>query len=115
MGFKFHNGFLAILFVPLILYLSLSKDIITKAISSNKFIFLGEISFSIYILQNPVWTIFSDRRMEKYFGLHREFDFTSSFIIRLFILILLSSLIYVYFERPLRDKIKNLQSGRSAQ
>ncbi len=109
MGLMFHNGFLAIIFVPLILYLSLSKDIITKAISGKGFIFLGEISFSIYILQNPVWTIFSDYRMKKYFGLHKEFDFTSSFLIRLFILIALSSLIYIYFERPLRNKIKNLR------
>ncbi|WP_078213318.1 acyltransferase [Flavobacterium sp. LM5] len=105
-GLNFHNGFLAIIFVPLIFLISLSTDKITKIFTNYKFVFLGEISFGIYILQAPVWTIFSDYRMEKYFSIHKESDFTSSFIIRLFILIILSSLSYVYFEKPLRNKIK---------
>lgn len=109
-GLDFHNGFLAIIFVPLILLISLSNDKITKIFSNNKFVFLGEISFGLYILQVPVWMIFSDYRMEKYFSLNKESDFTSSFIIRLFILLILSSLSYIYFEKPLRNKIKKLRT-----
>ncbi|MCJ1809540.1 acyltransferase [Flavobacterium oreochromis] len=108
-GFNFHNGLLAVIFVPLILLISLSNDLITKIFSKKIFIFLGEISFGIYILQAPVWVIFSDYRMFKYLGLNKEFDFTISFLIRLLILIIVSSLSYLYFEKPIRNLIKKLQ------
>ena len=114
-GLNFHNGLLAVIFAPLILLISLSTDKITKIFTHKKFIFLGEISFGIYILQAPVWTIFSDYRMEKYFALHKDSDFTSSFIIRLLILIILSSLSYMYFEKPLRNKLKTLQPFTNLQ
>ncbi|WP_299684128.1 acyltransferase [uncultured Dokdonia sp.] len=107
-GLNYHNGLLIIIFVPLIIFISLSTDSFTKLISKKTFVFLGEISFGIYILQAPVWRIFSDYRMDKYLGLNKEADFTISFFVRLLILITLSSLSYLYFEKPLRNKIKNL-------
>lgn len=111
-GLDFHNGLLAILFVPLIVLISLSNDRITEIFSRSKFIFLGEISFGLYILQAPVWIIFSDYRLEKYFGLHKESDFTFSFFIRLLILITLSTVSYLYFEKPIRNIIKKLSRQR---
>lgn len=106
-GLNFHNGFLAVVFVPIIYLLSRSNDIITKLISKKPFVFLGEISYSIYILQVPVWLFLSDYRMEKYFGFSKTSDVSASFFMRLFILIIFSSLCYLYFEKPLRKKIKN--------
>jgi peptidoglycan/LPS O-acetylase OafA/YrhL len=106
-GINFHNGFLALVFVPIIYLLSSSNDVVTRYISKKPFVFLGEVSYSIYILQVPVWLFLSDYRLEKYFGLSKELDITSSFSVRLFILILFSSLCYLYFEKPLRKKIKN--------
>lgn len=106
-GFNFHNGLLAIIFVPLILLISSSDNKISKLFSKEIFVFLGEISFGIYILQAPVWITLSDYRMEKYFGLHKEIDFTSSFIVRLIILIIISALSYLYFEKPIRNLFKN--------
>jgi len=105
-GLNFHNGLLAIMFIPIILLISLNKGIITKIISKKPFVFLGEISFGIYILQAPIWIIFSDYRMEKYLGLNKVFDFTISFFIRLVILVVFSSLSYLYFEKPIRNYIK---------
>tara|TARA_R110002073_G_scaffold306012_4_gene475143 strand:+ start:4784 stop:5851 length:1068 start_codon:yes stop_codon:yes gene_type:complete len=109
LGLSYNNGLLSIVFVPMIILISLSNDKFTKLISKNIFVFLGEISFGIYILQAPVWHIFSDFRMDKYFGLNKEIDFTASFFLRLFILIVISSLSYLYFEKPLRSKIKRLR------
>ncbi|MCI2228844.1 acyltransferase [Polaribacter sp. MSW13] len=106
-GLNYHNGLLLIVFVPLIILISLSNDKFTQIISRKSFVFLGEISFGIYILQAPVWLIFSDYRMDKYLGLNKEVDFTESFIIRIIILIILSSLSYLFFEKPIRNKIKN--------
>jgi peptidoglycan/LPS O-acetylase OafA/YrhL len=111
---SFDVGLLAVLFVPLIFFISLSNDKVTQVFSRPGFVFLGEISYGIYILQVPVWVIFSDYRMEKYFGLHKELDFTSSFLIRLLILITLSGVSYLYYEKPIRNLIKTLRLKTAA-
>lgn len=107
-GLNYHNGLLSIIFVPFILFLSLSTDKLTQLFSKNIFVFLGEISFGIYILQMPVWVIFSDYRMNKYFGIDKESDFSLSFFIRLLILLIVSSISYLYFEKPIRRKISSI-------
>ena len=107
LDFNFHNGLLAIIFIPLILAISLSNDKFTKFLSTKFFIFLGEISFGIYILQVPVWLIFNDVRMGRYFGFNVGSSPTISFLIRLLILVLFSAFSYLYFEKPIRNKIKN--------
>lgn len=107
-GLNYQSGLLSILFAPLIILLSLSTDKLTKLFSTDIFIFLGEISFGIYILQVPIWWIFSDYRMNKYFRIDKESDFTLSFFVRLLVLIIISSLSYLYFEKPIKNKINNL-------
>lgn len=114
LGLNYHNGLLSIIFVPLILLISLSTDKFTKFFKKNIFIFLGEISFGMYILQSPIWRIFSDYRMEKYFGLDKDLDFNLSFVIRLMILIIFSSISYLYFEKPIRNKIKKFRTKKNS-
>jgi len=108
-GLEYHNGFLSIVFVPLIILISLNRGILNNILNRKLFIFLGEISFSIYILQRPVWKLISTHALEKYIGLDKVADFTLMFFIRFLILILISSLSYVYFETPFRNKIKKMQ------
>ena len=105
---NFHNGLLAVVFVPLILFISISNDSIVTFFSKPFFIFLGEISFGLYILQVPIWSLLSDYRMNRYLGLDYQKDFTISFFIRLLVLVFFSSLSYVYFETPLRNVIKKI-------
>ncbi|OXA77874.1 Peptidoglycan/LPS O-acetylase OafA/YrhL, contains acyltransferase and SGNH-hydrolase domains [Flavobacterium aquidurense] len=105
LGLNYHNGLLALIFVPLIVLISLSTDKLTYLFRKNFFVFLGEISFSIYILQYPVWSLCSDYRLNKYFGIDKESDISLSFFLRLGILIILSSISYLYFEKPIRNKI----------
>jgi peptidoglycan/LPS O-acetylase OafA/YrhL len=112
-GLNFHNGLLSIVFAPLILFISLSNDSFTKFFVNPKLVFLGEISFGIYILQVPIWSIVSDYRLNKYLGLDYIEDFTLSFIIRLIILIVFSSLSYLYFETPIRNRIKNIDMTKN--
>ena len=69
-------------------------------------VFLGEISFGVYILQAPVWFIFNDFKMEKWFGLDSNKNFDLSFYIRFFILLFLSAIVYLFFEKPIRNLIK---------
>lgn len=112
-GLIFHNGLLAVLFVPLILFISMSNDKITTVFSQNIFIFLGEMSFGLYILQAPIWIVFSDYRMQKYLGLDKQLDFSISFLIRLTLLLIISALSYLFFEKPLRTIIKNYKQPKS--
>lgn len=107
-GLIYHNGLLALLFIPLIILISLNEGKLTDFFNNKICIFLGEISFGFYILQNPVWLWISDYRLEKYFHINKIEDFTLAFFIRLLSLILLSSMSYLCFENPVRKKIKNI-------
>lgn len=88
---NYHNGLLAVLFVPFILLLSLNTGSITKILSKKPFIFLGEISYSLYIYQFPVF-----------------YWLPGDFYIKITALILFSSLSYIFIETPLRKWIRNL-------
>ncbi|WP_082603507.1 acyltransferase family protein [Flavobacterium sp. Root901] len=103
LNLKFHNGMLAVLFIPLIILISLNNGIITTLFKKRIFIFLGEISFGIYILQFPVYSLVSAYSVNKYLHLSEP---TLVFFLRLIILIIISSLSYVYIEKPIRDKIR---------
>lgn len=107
-GLNFHNGLLALLFIPLIILLALNDGKISVLFKSKVCVFLGEISFGIYILQFVVWQWISDYRLEKYFGIDKVEDFIFSFFLRLFILIFISSISYIYVETPIRNRIKRI-------
>lgn len=111
-GLDYHNGFLAIIFAFLILLISLNKDKMKDFFSNKVFVFLGEISYGIYILQVPIWIIFSDYRMDKYLGLNKVTDFTTSFLIRLTLLFLISAIGYLCIEKPLRKVIRKTGFSR---
>lgn len=103
---SFENGLLSLLFASIIILISLSNDKITQFLSRKFFVFLGEISFGIYILQAPVWFIFNNKKMEQLFGLTSDKNFDLSFYIRFLILIILSTVVYFFFEKPIRNFIK---------
>ncbi len=103
LNLNFHNGMLAVFFIPLIVLISLNNGFITTLFQKKPFVFLGEISFGIYILQFPVYSLVSAYSVNKHLHLS---DPTIVFFLRLVILIILSSLTYVYIEKPLQDKIR---------
>lgn len=103
----FHNGLLAVLFVPFILLLSLNTGKITKLFKSKFLVFLGEISFGLYILQLPAYVfcmLFFDKAGIK--------DVTMRFYLFVIILLTFSSMTYAWIESPLREKIKQIYSNR---
>lgn len=107
LGLNFHNGLLAVFFIPIIFLISLNNGFITKLFNKKIFVFLGEISFGIYILQFPVYSIISSYSVNKYFHIQ---DVTTVFYIRLILLIVICSLSYIYIEKPIQTKIKNIKS-----
>lgn len=94
---QLHNGGLAIFFVPILIFLSIKKGIIHKILSWKPFVFLGEISFSIYILQLPVYLFYHFAFY--YIGL------TFNFYIYLIFLIIISSFSYLWIEIPAKKMI----------
>ena len=104
----YHNGLMAVIFIPLILFISSSTNKITKIFCNKGFVFLGEISFGIYLYQDVIWTLFTDFRIKKYLHINKEADDTNSFMLRLFFLILISAISYLYIEKPMRRIIKKI-------
>lgn len=101
-GINMHNGALAVLFVPLIVLLALNKGRITQLFNLRPFIFLGEISFGIYILQLPVFVW--SKKIYEYIHFSNP---VIEFHLYLLLLILAAGVSYVYIETPLRNMIKN--------
>lgn len=103
LNLNIRNGLLAIFFVPLIIFISQNNGFITKLFQKNILVFLGEISFGIYILQHPIYSLFSAYSVNKYFHIN---DLTIVFFLRLIILITVSCIAYIYIEKPIQERIK---------
>lgn len=106
-GINYHNGFLAIIFVPIILLLSMNTGWLTQLFNKKALVFLGEISYGIYILQYPVFT-WSRSVLKRLHITDPLIIFYSSTLM----LILASAISYQYIETPLRNKIKNFRMRR---
>lgn len=95
--FNFHNGLLGVFFVPFILALSMNKGSLNDWLSKPVLVYLGDISYSLYIYQYPVFYYFMDFKT----------GWSSlDFLIKFAVLILVSSLSYSFVETPLRKRIK---------
>lgn len=111
-GLNYHNGLLAIIFAPLIVLISLNYDKLTNIASHKFFVFLGEISYGIYILQFPIWALLTNYRMRTYFKVNPEENPLITFVLRLIVLIIVAGLSYTLFEKPLRNKIKGFSFNK---
>lgn len=99
-GINYHNGMLAFVFIPMIILISANNGFLTKMSNRKTFVFLGEISFGIYILQKPVYTWVN--------GIMKYLNIDNSIVIfytALLVLIIFSAISYKFFETPLRKII----------
>tara|TARA_B100001057_G_C22780886_1_gene923592 strand:+ start:77 stop:1147 length:1071 start_codon:yes stop_codon:yes gene_type:complete len=97
---SFHNGLLMLVFVPLILLISCNNGLFSKLFKLKFLVFLGEISFGIYILQKPIFMLIK--------GVFTALNWHQpilQFYISFIVLLLVSAISYYYFETPLRRKI----------
>ena len=94
--FILHNGLLAFIFVPFILLLSANNGFITKFANMKIPVFLGEISYSIYILQYAFVTLWGEN------SVRTNATFFYPYLISL---IIVASLSFKYIETPLRTII----------
>lgn len=100
-GLIYHNGLLALLFVPLILLIALNTGRLAIIFNKNIFIFLGEISYGIYIFQVPIYMY--SRKL--FFYLHIDNPLLK-FYIYVVILISVSAISYKFIENPFRKYVK---------
>jgi peptidoglycan/LPS O-acetylase OafA/YrhL len=101
----YHNGFLAPLFLLLILSVAWSNPALLRW---QPLIFLGEVSYGIYILQRPVWYYMANELNPRFLHLQT----TPLFFSYTVVLILVSSLSYYFVEKPCRNWINNFSFGR---
>ena len=98
---NYHNGLLAVLFVPFIIFTAMNTGWISRISTHKIAVYLGEISYGIYILQIPVYLF------TKYFlgkmGITGDLKI---FIGGIAMLLIFSALSYHFIETPLREKIK---------
>lgn len=97
-----HNSGLALLFAGIILCLSLAEGKWVQFMKNPIFVFLGAISYSIYILQEPIFQLM--------YGVNSRFlnlNDSALFWLSLIVLILLSSCVYWSIERLVHQKVKS--------
>jgi peptidoglycan/LPS O-acetylase OafA/YrhL len=102
----FDVGLLAPLFMLFIISVAINDN---KLLKFKPFVFLGEISYGMYILQFPV--------REWLFALNNEHKLLSPnmfFYFSFGALVLAATLTYYFFERPLRNMINSIGAKRRA-
>jgi peptidoglycan/LPS O-acetylase OafA/YrhL len=94
-----NNGIMAIIFVPLILFCSMNTGVIAKITVWKPFVFLGEISYGVYILQSPVFLI----TKKACAWLHWPISANVLFYMSLLLLISIAAACYLLIEKPLMN------------
>jgi peptidoglycan/LPS O-acetylase OafA/YrhL len=97
---NFHDGLFAVFFVPFIYLLSVNNHFITRIFTKRTLVFLGEISYALFILQKPFF-LFG----RKYLLLWGIKNTTAAFYIITAALLLFSAITYAFIETPVRKKI----------
>jgi peptidoglycan/LPS O-acetylase OafA/YrhL len=103
---KYHyNGLLAPAYFCFLFAFALESKI-TRVMGNRFFIYLGDISYSLYILQFPVWAFYT------HYAGDNIADKNLFFYGYLILLILASCLIYSVYEKTAQVKIKNWFDNR---
>jgi len=102
---NFHNGLMAVFFIPLIYFISCNNGILTTMFSLKPLEYLGEISYAIYIVHIPVLYILRSVLWD-YFQIYESNDVFWIYIVSL---IICSALFYQFIENPLRDYLKKIR------
>ncbi|AZA78935.1 acyltransferase [Chryseobacterium sp. G0186] len=100
----YHNGLMALLFIPLIIFISRNNGVLTRLFSLKPMEYLGEASYAIYITHIPVLYILRE--------ILNEYNLSIDIVFCIYIVVLIvtSILFYQFIEKPLRDYLKRIIS-----
>jgi peptidoglycan/LPS O-acetylase OafA/YrhL len=107
---NYHNGMLALFFAPLMILISSNNGIITKVFNWKLLVFLGKISYGIYIFQSPIYKLVN--------GVFKTLSIDNAilkFYSALILLIIISAISYHYIEKPLRRKINMIPLNKNIE
>jgi peptidoglycan/LPS O-acetylase OafA/YrhL len=104
----YHNGLMALLFVPAIFLISANNGWITRLFSMKPLEYLGEISYGIYITHIPV--LYLVRELLKW--QECTFSIDVVFVIYIIIMLLSSALFYQCIEKPMRDLLRKIHFSK---
>ena len=102
------SSFYSLPFLFLILSLAYSKNIITNIMSMPFFVLLGESSYSLYILQMPIYNIYTVHVSKHIVG-HLNISSDGLFYIFVFLLVAVSIVSFYIIEKPGKKIILNLE------
>ncbi|MFZ4930750.1 acyltransferase family protein [Chryseobacterium sp. Mn2064] len=100
----YHNGLMALLFVPAILLISSNNGKITKLFSMKPLEYLGEISYAVYITHIPV--LYLLREFLKWQGYQFSIDLV--FAIYIVGMLISSAVFYQCIEKPMRNILRKI-------
>jgi peptidoglycan/LPS O-acetylase OafA/YrhL len=103
------SSFYSLLFLFLVLSLAYSRNVITRIMSLPFLVLLGESSYSLYILQKPMYTIYT-RYILKYISVHMEISPDARFYIFVCLLIFISVMSFQFIEKPGKKIILNFNA-----
>lgn len=100
----YHNGLMALLFVPAIILISNNNGRITKLFSLKPLEYLGEISYAIYITHIPLLYLLREfLKWREY-----SFDIDTVFVLYMVVLLITSTLFYQFIEKPMRNILRKI-------
>ncbi|CAA6819692.1 MAG: Peptidoglycan/LPS O-acetylase OafA/YrhL, contains acyltransferase and SGNH-hydrolase domains [uncultured Thiotrichaceae bacterium] len=112
LGFSivYNNGLITPLFLTLVVLLATNQGITQKVLAWPVLLLLGEASYSLYILQRPVFGLY-DRTLGKWLDL----DANMHFYLFAVLLTILSVVSFKFFETPVRRMINAycISSGKT--
>ena len=108
--FVLNNGLLVLIFLPLILLISSNTGMLTRLGRSKWAVFLGEISYGMYIFQLPVF-LFLKLGFKQIGYFHPLVFFYSGLIL----LMAVSAVSFRYIEMPIRAWMKKEAGRQSTQ
>ena len=105
----YSSSFYSLLFLLLILSLAYSKNIITRIMSMPFFVLLGEASYSLYILQKPLYNIYSVY-ISGYIYKYLKMSPDERFYFFVFLLVAISIVSFYVIEKPGKQVILKLDA-----
>jgi peptidoglycan/LPS O-acetylase OafA/YrhL len=101
---NYHNGLLAGLFGSFMLYLSRNTGWFTKLFNLKFLVFLGEISFAVYLFQLPVYLL-----CLKCAGTWAGAQPTTFFLVYVMVLLMVSAASYQFLERRAQVWLRSMR------
>jgi peptidoglycan/LPS O-acetylase OafA/YrhL len=88
--------------------LAFGRGVISRALAHPRMLWLGEISYGVYIVHWPVWFLLSALAVS---GLHLSVNSPVLFLVYLALTPIVAGVSFVYLERPARRFIRDRWSS----